>query len=40
MSTNKVYGDNPNRLPLIEKKPGGKLKKIINIMGVLMNRCL
>ena len=27
MSTNKVYGDNPNFLPLIEKKLGGKLKK-------------
>ena len=26
MSTNKVYGDNPNFLPLIEKKLDGKLK--------------
>ena len=24
MSTNKVYGDNPNFLPLVEKKLGGK----------------
>ena len=25
MSTNKVYGDNPNKLSLIEKKKDGKL---------------
>ncbi len=27
MSTNKVYGDNPNRLPLIEKKTRWEIKK-------------
>jgi CDP-paratose 2-epimerase len=27
MSTNKVYGDNPNILPLIEKKNRWKIKK-------------
>ena len=27
MSTNKVYGDNPNFLPLVEKNQDGKLKK-------------
>ena len=27
MSTNKVYGDNPNKLPLIEKKTRWELKK-------------
>ena len=26
MSTNKVYGDNPNALPLIEKNPMGNKK--------------
>ena len=28
MSTNKVYGDNPNKLPLIEKKNAMGIKKI------------
>ena len=31
MSTNKVYGDNPNNLPLIEKEKDGKLKIIIDL---------
>ena len=30
MSTNKVYGDNPNFLPLIEKKTRWDIKKITN----------
>ena len=34
MSTNKVYGDNPNRLPLIEKKHDGKLKKSQIFSGI------
>ena len=34
MSTNKVYGDNPNNLPLIEKKKDGRLKKITVIIVV------
>ena len=28
MSTNKVYGDNPNKLKIIEKKQGGEKKQI------------
>ena len=27
MSTNKVYGDNPNKLPLVEKKTRWEIKK-------------
>ena len=31
MSTNKVYGDNPNKLNLVEKKLDGKSKIVINL---------
>ena len=31
MSTNKVYGDNPNKLRLIEKSKRWELKKIMNV---------
>ena len=33
VSTNKVYGDNPNKLKLIEKKIDTKLVKILNILN-------
>ena len=39
MSTNKVYGDNPNKLPLIEKKTRWELKKLINSKMELMRQC-
>ena len=39
MSTNKVYGDNPNFLPLIENKTRWELKKTINILKGLMKLC-
>ena len=32
MSTNKVYGDNPNKLKIIEKKNRWELKKMTNIL--------
>ena len=40
MSTNKVYGDNPNFLPLIEKKTKIEIKKPINTTSELMKLCL
>ena len=40
MSTNKVYGDNPNSLPLIEKKTRWEIKKVIVFKKVLMRQCL
>ena len=36
MSTNKVYGDNPNNLKIIEQKYRWELKKIINILKASM----
>ena len=39
MSTNKVYGDNPNKLPLIEKKTRWEIKLIIISKTVLMREC-
>ena len=38
MSTNKVYGDNPNKLPLLRRKRDGN-KKIINFTKELMKVC-
>ena len=40
MSTNKVYGNNPNFLPLVEKKIDGKLKILTNLDLELMSQCL
>ena len=40
MSTNKVYGDNPNKLPLVEMKTRWEIKKVINSLMVLMKLCL
>ena len=39
MSTNKVYGDNPNKLPLIEKKTRWEIKLIIISKTVSMREC-
>ena len=39
MSTNKVYGDNPNFLPLIEKKTRWEIKKNIVLVMELMKLC-
>ena len=39
MSTNKVYGDNPNYLPLIEKKTRWEIKKSHKYFMGSMKQC-
>ena len=36
MSTNKIYGDNPNNLKFLKKNKRWELKKQINIIKALM----